>query len=104
MRTKFITCIRNLTSQMKKGASASHNSTSTAGGASNSTEDPLSEGTGPAQDTQKEEFKLRRTLVTDNKKLSTTDILNAVPYYEVFANVRMLSCRHALEQFHYIRS
>ena len=105
VKSKFLTCLRNLTSRMKakeKGASARTKSTSTGGGASNSTEDPHSEGT--TQDTQKEEFKLRRALVTNNKKLSTTDILNSVPSYKVLANVRLLGCQHASEQFHYIKS
>jgi hypothetical protein len=76
------------------------NSSSTTGGASTLTEDPHSDGT--AQDTKKEELKLRRAVGTDNKKLSTSDILNAVPYYKVFANLRILGCQHASEQFYYI--
>jgi hypothetical protein len=84
----------------QKGASARINSSSTTGGASTLTEDPHSDVT--AQDTQKEELKLRGVVGTDNKKLSTSDILNAVPYYKVFANVRMLGCQHASEQFFYI--
>ena len=109
VKSKFLTCLRNLTSQMKekeKGASARTKSTSTAGRASNSTEDPHSEGTTQdtkKDDTQKEEFKLRRALVTNNKKLSTTDICNAAPSYKVLANIRLLGCQHASEQFHYIR-
>lgn len=110
VKSKFLTCLRNLTSRMKakeKGASARTKSTSTGGGASNSTEDPHSEGTTQdtqKDETQKEEFKLRRALVTNNKKLSTTDILNSVPSYKVLANVRLLGCQHASEQFHYIKS
>lgn len=76
----------------KRASSARIHSTSTAGEAnSTSTEDPHSAAhSTTAQDTQTKELKLRRGVVNDNRKLSTTDILSSVLYHKVFENVRML--------------
>jgi hypothetical protein len=98
----------------KRASSAGIHSTSTAGGAnSTSTEDPHSAAhSTTAQDTQTKEFKLRRGVVNDNRKLSTTDILSAVPHYKIFENVRILggcacigavSLHYIFYCFHYFR-
>jgi hypothetical protein len=98
----------------KRASSAGIHSTSTAGGAnSTSTEDPHSAAhSTTAQDTQTKEFKLRRGVVNDNRKLSTTDILLAVPHYKIFENVRILggcacigavSLHYIFYCFHYFR-
>jgi hypothetical protein len=98
----------------KRASSAGIHSNSTAGGAnSTSTEDPHSAAhSTTAQDTQTKEFKLRRGVVNDNRKLSTTDILSAVPHYKIFENVRILggcacigavSLHYIFYCFHYFR-
>jgi hypothetical protein len=66
----------------KRTSTARIHCTSTAEGANSTSEDPNSAAhSTTAQDTQTKEFKLRRGVVNDNRKLSTTDILSAVPHY-----------------------